>query len=155
MRPVGYFALAAAAIAGFALIGRAPAKSVSVYDGKPEIVVATFASAWCAACKILEPKLASVAPKFAGAPVAFVDLDFTFGPRDEIREKAARFGLEALYDANKGATGFALIVDHDTGEALDALTMGFSEDAMRAAIARAVALASYTDEGSVAPAGPD
>lgn len=152
LRPFGFLAFAAAAIAALALLGRAPATPSAPYAGKPEIVVATFASAWCSACKILEPKLASVAPQFAGEPVVFVDLDFTFGPRDAVKAEATRYRLDALYEAKKGATGFALVVDYDTGETLDALTMDFSEDALRAAIARALAVVSYTDETSRAPA---
>lgn len=141
-------ALAAVAVAGAAaLIARAPATGTSApFSGKPEIVAATFASAWCSSCKVLQPKLAKVIPSFAGEPVAFVDLDFTFGPRAEIKALAERFAIGALYERNKGATGFTVLVDHDTGEILDTLTMNFSESAMRSAIARALSIASHTDD---------
>ena len=75
----------------------------------------------------------------------FEMIDFTFGANDDIRAEAEEYGVETLYDQNKGATGFTVIVDYDTGEVLDTLTMNFSEDAMKSAIARAIAIASSTD----------
>lgn len=147
------FALASIA-AGLAFVNRSRAGSLdAAYEGEPEIVAATFASAWCPACKVLEPKLRKVIPGFAGKPVAFVEFDFTFGPREELKAEAERFGIGDLYERNKGATGFTVLVDADTGEIVDTLTMNFSEDAMRSAIARAIAVASYTDEES--PKAPE
>jgi thiol-disulfide isomerase/thioredoxin len=140
-------ALIAALVIGFALFGRAPATSAeAAYDGKPEVVAATFASSWCSSCKILKPKLAKVIPDFSSEPVTFIEFDFTFGPRDELKDEAEAFGLGDLYENNKGATGFTVLVDADTGEVLDTLTMNFSEAAMRSAIGRAIAIASHTDE---------
>lgn len=144
-------ALIAALAIGFAFFGRAPATSAeAVYKGKPEVVAATFASSWCSSCKILKPKLARVIPGFSKEPVTFIEFDFTFGPRDELKDEAATFDLGDLYERNKGATGFTVLVDADTGEILDTLTMNFSEAAMRSAIARAIAVASHTDEPAAA-----
>ena len=67
-----------------------------------------------------------------------------------MKAEAERYRLGDLYERNKGATGFTLLVDYETGEILDTLTMNFSEDAMRSAIARAVAIASYADEPTAA-----
>lgn len=149
------FALACALLvaAGAGVAGRLRAgDDATPFVGEPEIIAATFSSAWCAACAVLEPKLARVTPAFASAPVAFVKFDFSFGPRDETREAAERFGLEGLYERNKGATGFTVLVDADTGEIVDTLTMNFSEAAMKSAIARALALAAYTDKAPEAAA---
>ena len=147
MRRLMSIALAAAFAGAFFMVARAPASNAeAAYDGEPEVIAATFASAWCSACKVLKPKLAKVIPAFQEDPVAFVEFDFTFGPRDEIRAEAEKFDLGDLYERNKGATGFTVLVDADTGEILDTLTMNFSEDAMRSAIARAIAVASHTDE---------
>jgi len=141
------FALVAAFAGAFFMFSRAPASNAdAAYDGKPEVIAATFASAWCSSCKVLKPRLAKVTPGFKDDPVAFVEFDFTFGPRDEVRAEAEKFNFVDLYERNKGATGFTVLVDADTGEILDTLTMNFSEDAMRSAIARAVAIASHTDE---------
>lgn len=90
-------------------------------------------------------------PLFAGEPIAFVEFDFTFGGRPELKKEAERYGLAGLYERNKGATGFTVLVDHDTGDILDTLTMNFSGSDMRAAIERAIAVASYTEE-EAAPA---
>ncbi|MEZ5894907.1 MAG: hypothetical protein R3C40_06420 [Parvularculaceae bacterium] len=145
------FAFVAVAALVFAV--RAPAQGLSLaYDGKPEIVAATFASEWCPACKVLEPNLAEVIPGFAGEPVTFIVFDFTFGERKEVAELADANGVGEIYARNKGATGFTLLIDADTGEIIDTLTMNFSQKAMRAAIARAISIASHTDNTPPAPA---
>jgi hypothetical protein len=149
MRPRALILIAAAASAAVAagVFARAPATSLeAAFAGKPEIIAATFASAWCSSCKILEPKLANIIPGFSAEPVSFVEFDFTFGPSEALASKAAALGLQGLYERNKGATGFTVLIDAETGEILDTLTMNFSESAMRAAIARAIVVASYTDE---------
>lgn len=151
-RQIVSYALVVAFAAAFFMFARTPATNAeAAYDGEPEVIAATFASAWCSACKILKPKLAKVIPGFKDEPVAFVEFDFTFGPRDEMKAEADKYGLGELYERNKGATGFTVLVDRDTGAVLDTLTMNFSEDAMRAAIAQAVAIASHTDETPAAP----
>lgn len=147
LRKAAPFAASILLIAGFAFVARAPAQNVGAPGaGEPEFVAATFASAWCSSCKVLKPKLAKIIPAFATEPVAFVEFDFTFGPGDEVKAEAERYGLADIYERNKGATGFTLLVDADTGEIVDTLTMNFSEGAMKSAIARAVAVAAYTEQ---------
>ncbi len=114
-------------------------------EGEPEIIAATFESAWCSACKILKPRLAQVIPDFADKPVKFVSLDFTFGQRGDIARQAEEEGLTGIYPRFKGATGFTLLVDRDTGEIIDSLTVSHSKEAMRAAIAQAIAIAGQSD----------
>ena len=140
-------AIVVAGIAIFALSGRnAAAGSDYQFAGEPEVVAATFSSAWCSSCKILKPRLADVIPDFAEQPVKFVEFDFTFGQREEIYEQAEAEGLGDLYPRYKGATGFTLLIDKETGEIIDMLTINHSKRAMRAAIAQAVALASRDSE---------
>ncbi len=130
-------------VAGYAFVNRMPAAGAEYrYEGDPEVVAATFASAWCSSCKILMPRLARVIPDFADQPVKFVELDFTFGERKEIEQLAAAEGLAKIYPQFKGATGFTVLVDRDTGEIIDTLTINHSGKAMRAAIAQAIARAS-------------
>lgn len=127
----------------FVFASRAPAASAATaFDGEPEIVAATFASGWCSSCKILKPRLANVIPAFDGKPVKFVEYDFTFGPRPEIRAQAVADGLEPVYDRFTGATGFTLLYDPKSREIIDILTIDYSEKAMRAAIGQALAIAS-------------
>ena len=119
---------------------------------EPEIVAATFSAAWCAPCRILEPRLAGVIPRFADDPVKFVKLDFTRGPHEEVEALARREGLSDVYRRFGGASGFTLLVDRETGEVIDMLTIDHSDRAMRAAIAQAIAAAKQP--GADAAQGP-
>lgn len=137
---VGVFALG---VGVFALSGRSSAISAEyTFNGKPEVVAASFVSAWCSTCKILEPRLSKIVPEFSDKPIKFVEFDFTFGQRDEIAQKAKDEGVGAIYPQFEGATGFTVLVDRDTGEIIDILTISYSPNAMRAAIAQALAVAS-------------
>lgn len=141
-----------AGVAIFVLSGHNSATGAEyTYEGEPEVVAATFSSAWCSSCKILEPRLADVIPDFKNKPVKFVKLDFTLGQRGEIEDQAEAEGLEDIYPRFKGATGFTLLVDTETGEIIDMLTISHSKSAMRAAIAQSIALASQHD----APTGAE
>lgn len=146
-------AVLAVGLAVFALMGRAPATGADYEsDAPPEVIAATFSSAWCASCKVLKPKLAAVIPDFADKPVKFLDLNFTFGDNGGQAKKAADNNFSALYDRFKGATGFTLLIDADTGELIDILTRDHSKAAMRAAIARSLAVAEH--KGHAASAAP-
>ena len=130
-------------LAVFAAAGRAPATGVDyVLDEEPEIIAATFSSAWCSSCKVLEPKLAAVAPEFSDKPVKFVKLNFTLGKTDAVETLAAENNITDIYERFKDATGFTLLIDADTGEVIDMLTMNHSKPVMRAMIAQAIAAAS-------------
>ena len=127
----------------FMNMGRTGASDADyVLSEEPEIIAATFSSAWCSSCKILKPRLAKVIPEFADKPIKFVEFDFTLGQRKEISEKAAAAGLAEIYPRFEGATGFTLLVDAETGEIVEMLTMSHTPEAMRAAIAQTIAIAS-------------
>ena len=144
-----FYAILGAGALAFFFTARAPATNAdAAYDGEPELVAATFASAWCSACKVLKPRVVAVMDDFAASPVSFIELDFTFGERDDIRERAVQAGFAAVYDRFKGATGFTLLIDAETGEVIDTLTMNHSRDAMRQAIAGALAEAGRTQTPS-------
>ncbi|MEM9619424.1 MAG: thioredoxin domain-containing protein [Pseudomonadota bacterium] len=135
-----------AGLAVFVLTGRNSATGAEyTFDGEPEIVAATFSSAWCSTCKILKPRLAKIIPEFSDKPVKFVELDFTLGQRTDIADQAAAEGLGEIYPRFEGATGFTLLVDKDTGKIVDMLTINHNERAMRAAIAQSIAVASRAD----------
>lgn len=137
------------------IAARRPASAMQPAAGEPELIAATFRSAWCSSCKILEPNLAKAMPAFADKAVEFVEFDFTFGENEELAALAATHDLTRLYEANKGATGFTVLVDADTGAIVDTLTMTFTEKDMTRAIAAALSLASYTDDQPApAPAAP-
>ncbi|MEZ5892528.1 MAG: thioredoxin domain-containing protein [Parvularculaceae bacterium] len=145
---LAFIAIIAAGVSVFAFTGRDTASGAEyTLDREPEVVAATFASAWCSTCKILQPRLAKVIPDFKDQPVKFVELDFTYGQGDSVEQKAAAEGLAEIYPRFKGATGFTLLVDRDTGEIIDSLTINYDQDAMRAAIARAIAVAEQSGRG--------
>lgn len=121
----------AAAVVGVKM--RTPHVSAA-YSGAPELIAASFVSAWCASCKILEPRLAKVMPNFAGSPVKFEELDFTFGATPQLAERAAADGYAVVYSRYAGATGFTLLIDRESGEVLDKLTMSDTEQTIRARI---------------------
>lgn len=135
----GVFVMGAAA---FFLAGRAPLTSAAPFEGEPEIIAATFSSAWCSSCKIIKPRLAKAIPEFAGKPVKFVEYDFTFGEQEKARAAALDDGLGPVFDDYAKGTGFTLLYDPETNEIVDMLTVNHSAKAMRAAIARALAVAS-------------
>lgn len=137
-------ALLIVAVAGLAVaaqLARAPSKVSAAFDGAPALTVATFSSEWCASCRVLKPTLAKAMPRFSGAPVKFVEYDFTFGETEALRARAEADGVGATFDRFAGATGFSLIVDAASGEIVDTLTMNHSAEAMAAAIDDALAAA--------------
>ncbi|MFN0023357.1 MAG: TlpA family protein disulfide reductase [Parvularculaceae bacterium] len=146
----GIFLLAAfVAALGIAVAVKAPAPDVAQKSaGKASVVAASFTSAWCAACRILEPRLADAMSAFSDRAVEFVDFDFTFGDTLALADLAKAHDLSRLYEANKGATGFTVLVDANTGEIIDTLTMNFSPGDIRAAIERALAIATHTEDAA-------
>jgi hypothetical protein len=61
-----------------------------------------------------------------------------------VEDQARAEGLAEIYPRFKGATGFTLLVDHETGEIIDSLTINHTKAAMRAALAQALAIAEQT-----------
>ncbi len=139
----GFLAMAAGLL-GFLMLRPVATSVAAEADGPAEVLAVTFSSAWCASCRILKPRLARVIPEFEDAPVKFVEIDFSLGDAAAAREVAAAEGIEAIFDDVAGATGFTLLVDRDTGEVLEMITSSYPEDAMRASIAAALAIAART-----------
>lgn len=145
MKNLIFAAIIALGIGSFVLNGRGAASHAEyTLERTPEVIAVTFTSAWCSACKIIEPRLAKVIPQFSQQPVKFVEIDLTFGQRDEINEQARRDGVLDIYRQYKGATGFTLLVDATTGDVIDSLTINHSRAAMRAAISQSIARATST-----------
>lgn len=138
-----YVVFAAIAVIGAGIyFTRAPAAKVEApFDGEPELIAATFSSAFCPPCRILKPRLAKAMPAFRSASVKFVDYDLTFGETEKVRSKAAADGLGAVVDRYSKAMGYTLLIDADTGEVISILTIDYSSKAMRAEIEKALAVA--------------
>ncbi|PWE17516.1 thiol reductase thioredoxin [Marinicauda salina] len=109
-------------------------------DAEPRLVAATFRSAWCGACRILEPRIDAVEPRFAERPVEFVRFDFTWGRREGLREQAAAAGVAEIYDRHAGGTGYMLLIDREAGDVLAMITIRHGETDIAAAIERALAI---------------
>ncbi len=114
-------------------------------EGSPNLVGAMFYSAWCSACALLDPKLRDVAPEFDGRAVEFVKFDFSMGPTEELQQRAAALDIVDTYEQNKGATGFMLLVDRRTDEAVSMITSSMSKDEIRAELDSTIAALANED----------
>ncbi len=114
-------------IALLALSCAAPARAQSDAAQEPRLVAALFRSNWCGPCKILEPRYERVMAGYAQAPLERVRFDSSFGRRGALAERASAEGIQAVYDATSGATGFVLLIDRDTQDVLARITMEYSE----------------------------
>lgn len=122
--------------------GSATDRSSAFTEGRPNLVGATFYSAWCSSCALLEPRLRAIVPEFEGRAVEFTKFDFSMGQPEELTEKARSIGLESVYLANKGATGFMALVDRRRERVLAVLTMSMTDDGIRQAIEAGIREAS-------------
>lgn len=148
-------ALSAALIHSFYRVQESIAQSqpAGASSAQTELVAITFESKWCGPCRILKPRLAEVKPDFMQEPVRFLELSFTFGEQKNFPQLARDEGFEAAYQRFRGGTGYTVLVDRETGDVLDILTMDYSPDAMRAAISRALAVAMATPVDGASQAG--
>lgn len=131
-----------------ALPGQLEDPPTAFTDGRPNLVAAMFYSAWCSSCAVLDPKLREVAPEFDGRAIQFVKFDFTMGPTGALAKKAEQLGVADIYEANKGATGFMVLIDSRTEEVLSTIYMTNSEADIRSALNEAIVQASRPIESS-------
>lgn len=111
-------------------------------DGRPNLVAAMFYSAWCGSCAVLEPKLRQVIPEFDGRAVQFSKFDFSMGQADSLMERAEELGVEDIYAANKGRTGFMSLIDRRTQREVGRIGMDMNAEQIRSELERAIGLAS-------------
>jgi thiol-disulfide isomerase/thioredoxin len=117
-------------------------------DERPNLVAATFYSAWCSACAVLDPKIRAVAPSFDGRAVEFVKLDVSMGQPASLTDRAKALGIEQVYLANKGATGFMALIDRRDQRVLQTITLRQSEADIRASIEAAIRTVSSPPSGT-------
>lgn len=122
--------------------GQAHDEAAAFTDGRPNLVAATFYSAWCSSCAILEPRLRQIAPEFEGRAVEFAKFDFSLGQPESLTEKARALGVESVYAANKGATGFMALIDRRTQKVMAILTLRLSDQDIRRSIEEGIKEAS-------------
>jgi len=107
-------------------------------DGRANLVGATFYSAWCSACAVLDPKLRAVVPDFEGRAVEFTKFDFSIGQPEKLTDKAAELGIKTVYLENKGATGFMALIDRRNERIVEMISMRDSKDDIRNKIEAAI-----------------
>lgn len=109
---------------------------VPAETSEPRLVAAMFRSSWCSACRIIEPRVEDVRAEYEDAAVDWVKFDFTLGRRGGLRELAEAEGLLPIYDEAAGSTGFMLLIDRDTGQVFEMITMDYGRDQIREALDR-------------------
>lgn len=84
-----------------------------------ELYVVKFHADWCGSCRVLGPQIKKARGK-AGLDdqaVLFIKLDLTDATtRNQAELMASAIGLGDYFEKNAGKTGFALLVDADSGE---------------------------------------
>lgn len=90
-----------------------------------KLYVVKFHADWCGSCRVLGPNIVKARGK-AGLDdeaVLFVTLDLTDATkRNQAGLMASAIGLGDFYEQNAGKTGFALLIDADSGETKGRLT---------------------------------
>lgn len=104
--------------------------------GEPRLVAALFRSSWCSACRVIEPRIDDVREEYEAAAIDWVKFDFTLGRRGGLREMAETEGLLPIYDEAAGSTGFMLLIDRDTNQVFEMITMDYGRDQIREALDR-------------------
>ncbi len=104
------------------------------------VVAVMFFSSFCAACRVLDPRIEDVEPDFAGRPVEFLRLNQTWSMfnREELDALAEEHGVSRIWEARRGQTGFVALVDPADGDVLDILTVRETRDQITRAIERAL-----------------
>jgi len=103
---------------------------------EPRLVAAMFRSSWCGACRVLEPRVEDVREEMAGEPIGWVRFNFTWGQRDALRGLAEEEGIAPLYDELAGRTGFLVLMDRETGQVFEIVTMDYDRTRIREALER-------------------
>lgn len=143
------------------LLGLAP---LSAAAAEPAVKVVNFTADWCAVCRQLNPRLAEALAGFDPEEVARVDLDLTglrgASPaaarfvRAAAREMAQAHKAGHVWDRYGPATGLAVIVAADNGEALMCLTADLEPEQMASRLRQSRILALKAPPGRRIPGGP-
>jgi len=99
-----------------------------------------FHSDTCGSCEVLNPKIDAVKPDFEEENILFVTFDHTdASTRNQAKLMAEALGLTPVFEAQRKASGFFLVVDADSGEVLVRLDKTSGPEEIREAFQQAVA----------------
>ncbi|RKR00055.1 thioredoxin domain-containing protein [Maricaulis maris] len=116
--------------------GTAEAEVTEAVAERPRLAAVMFRSSWCSACRIIEPRVEDVRADYEDAAIGWVKFDFTLGRRESLRELAEAEGLTDIYSEAAGSTGFMLLIDRETGQVFEMITMDYGRDQIREALDR-------------------
>ena len=102
------------------------------------LVGAMFFSNFCSACRLLEPRIDAVDEEFAERAIDFIVFNQTLSAvqSEQLNALAERHDVVEVWERHRGSTGFMVLVDAVSGEALEIITIRYSEDDIRNAIDR-------------------
>lgn len=135
--PIGALAAAVVAIAGAGAL-LAPTTDAAAQSGSqtesirtPELLVVKFYADWCGKCRAMKEAYEGVVDDTMTEPYLHVVLDMTDEKTIAQAELlASRLNIDQIWSEYAPRTGYALVVDADTGEVLDRLTPGMSTSDM-------------------------
>ena len=108
----------------------------------PKVLAVEFYADWCAACKVLMPKIADARGELQGKSLLFVRFDMTNDFTKEQASYLAGFaGLEDLYRKGGGKTGMVALVDARTKNVLGVIGQKKTPEEIKTMFADAIAKA--------------
>jgi thiol-disulfide isomerase/thioredoxin len=115
--------------------GLSVASADSAEAVEPKTVALLFYADWCGSCKALDPLVKEARSELDNEPVLFVTLDHTDPATSRQAAMMARaLGLEEVYKEHAGRTGFLLLVDRDSKQALSPITRETTPEKIKRAI---------------------
>ncbi|MEM1264112.1 MAG: thioredoxin domain-containing protein [Pseudomonadota bacterium] len=129
-------------VIGLAVLSACAADAGDEMPQEAELYAVLYYADWCPSCKVLDPALerAKNSADLNNAPVLFVRLDLTNKKtKAQSALLADALGISEHLAANGGKTGYAVLIDADTGDAKGTLTKTMSDDAIAMAIKAGIA----------------
>jgi thiol-disulfide isomerase/thioredoxin len=109
----------------------------------PKVLAVEFYADWCAACKVLMPKIAEAKSDLQGKSLLFVRFDMT----DDFTKAQASYmagfaGLQEVYRKGGGKTGMVALVDANNKNVLGVIGQKKSPEEIKVMFIEAISKAS-------------
>lgn len=104
----------------------------------PRVIALTFYADWCAACKVVEPRLKESLENFSDQPLLTVKLDKTDRDSKQAEYMLAALGLGELWKEHAGKTGYVLLVDAESKRVVDTITRAHDTEAITSKMRRSI-----------------